>query len=85
VGPVACELVADETGEVAERLQVRNTWQEHASAVAVDNRFRLASIARSRLREVVEDRDELDVVTRRRGGDLGEVWERRNVPEFIET
>jgi hypothetical protein len=53
--------------------------------MAVDDRLGLLAVARARLGEVVEDRDELDVVARRRRSDLGEVRERCNVAGLIEA
>ncbi len=78
-------LLADQPGEVAERLEVGDARQQHPRAVAVDDRLGLLPVAAAGLREVVEDRDELDVVARRGRRDLREVRERRDVARLVEA
>ena len=51
----------------------------------VHDRLGLTAVATAGLREVVEDRDELDVVARRRRGDLGEVRQRCDVARLVQA
>ena len=78
-------LLAGQSREVAQRVQVGHPRQQHPRAVAVDHGLGLAAVAAARLGEVVEDRDELDVVAGRGRGDLGQVGQRRDVAGLVEA
>ena len=72
-GAVLDLFVADEFGEVAERFHVGDAGEQQSGAVVVDHGQRLVAVAGAGLCDVVEDRDQLDVVGGGGGGDLGEV------------
>ena len=62
VRAVAGLLLADQPGEVAQRLEVGDARQQHPRPVAVHARLGLLAVTRAGLGQVVEDRDQLDVV-----------------------
>src|SRR5437868_9813992 len=58
---------AHQPREIAQRLEVGHSGQQHPGPVAVHDRLRLLAVATARLSEIVEDRHELDVVAWRGG------------------
>jgi hypothetical protein len=78
-------LLADQTTEVAQRVEVGDAGQQHPCAVTVDDGLGLASVAAARLREVVEDRYQLNVVAGRGRRDLGQVRQRRDVAGLVQA
>jgi len=64
---VAHLLLAGQSREVPQRVEVGHAGQQHPRAMAVDDRLGLLAVAAAGLGEVVEDRHQLDVVAGRGG------------------